>query len=276
MTVSVLMITYNHSKYIKQAIESILEQKTNFDFELLIANDCAPDNTDEIVNEIIKTNPSGTKIKYYSHKKNIGIMPNFIFLIEKASGKYCALCEGDDYWTDSLKLQKQVDFLNSNIEYSICFHNVEILNKGELKQYNSKKRIPETSTILDLANGNYIHTPSVLYRNHLIPKLPDYFNNAPVGDYFLHMLNAKYGKIKYFDENMAVYRVHDTSYWSSKKQIDRELIWIDFIKNIKENFDSEVQSILEKQIIKLEYKRLSFLQKLKSKIRKDKFTSLLL
>ena len=127
MTVSVLMITYNHSKYIKQAVESVLEQKTNFDFELIIANDCSPDNTDEIINDIIKNNPNGYKIKYYSHQKNIGMMSNFIFLTEQATGKYCALCEGDDFWTDNYKLEKQVSFLDSNLDYSICFHNVQIL-----------------------------------------------------------------------------------------------------------------------------------------------------
>ena len=247
MTVSVLMITYNHSKYIKQAVESVLEQKTNFDFELIIANDCSPDNTDEIINDIIKNNPNGYKIKYYSHQKNIGMMSNFIFLTEQAIGKYCALCEGDDFWTDNYKLEKQVSFLDSNLDYSICFHNVQILTNEGLITENPLIAL-DTSTILDLAKGNYIHTPSVVYRNHLIPKLPDYFKKAPVGDYFLHMLNAKYGKIKYIDENMAVYRVHETSYWSSKKQSERELIWIKFLKNIKENFSPEIQILIKNQI----------------------------
>jgi len=247
MTVSVLMITYNHSKYIKQAVESVLEQKTNFDFELIIANDCSPDNTDEIINDIIKNNPNGYKIKYYSHQKNIGMMSNFIFLTEQAIGKYCALCEGDDFWTDNYKLEKQVSFLDSNLDYSICFHNVQILTNEGLITENPLIAL-DTSTILDLAKGNYIHTPSVVYRNHLIPKLPDYFKKAPVGDYFLHMLNAKYGKIKYIDENMAVYRVHETSYWSSKKQSERELIWIKFLKNIKENFSTEIQILIKNQI----------------------------
>jgi glycosyltransferase involved in cell wall biosynthesis len=247
MTVSVLMITYNHSKYIKQAVESILEQKTNFNFELIIANDCATDNTDTIIDDIIKINPNGYKIKYFSHKKNLGMMPNFIFLMEQAKGVYCALCEGDDYWTDNYKLQKQVNFLDENLDYSICFHNVQILTIDGIKTENPIIAF-ETSTIKDLARGNYIHTPSVMYRNHLIPKLPDYFKNAPVGDYFLHMLNAKYGKIKYIDENMAVYRVHETSYWSSKKQSERELIWIGFLKNIQENFSPEIQILIKHQI----------------------------
>lgn len=245
---SVAMITYGHSQYLEEAIESILMQQTSFDFELVISNDCSPDNTDKIIQEIIDSNPNGNKIKYYSHKKNIGMMPNFIFTLEKCKGKYIALCEGDDYWTDPLKLQKQVDFLETHKDFSICFHNVNILTGNEFVEENIRKGIPSVTTISNLATQNYIHTPSVVYRNGLIPEFPVYFSKTPIGDYFLHMLNAKYGKIKYIDEIMAVYRVHDTSYWSSKDRLERIRIWVEFIENIKENFDTEIQIILDQQI----------------------------
>jgi glycosyltransferase involved in cell wall biosynthesis len=250
MTLSIAMITYGHSKFIKQAIESVLMQQTTFDFELIISNDCSPDTTDEIVQEIIDTNPNGHKIKYFSHKKNLGMMPNFIFLLEQCRGNYIALCEGDDYWTDPQKLQKQVLFLEDNKEFSICFHNVKTLAGTQFNEENSRKNIASVSTINDLATYNYIHTPSVVYRNGLIPEFPAYFSTAPIGDYFLHMLNAKYGKIKYIDEVMAVYRLHDTSYWSSKEKSDKLKIWIDFIQKIKENFDADIQIILDQQIKK--------------------------
>jgi glycosyltransferase involved in cell wall biosynthesis len=250
MTLSIAMITYGHSKFIKQAIESVLMQQTTFDFELIISNDCSPDTTDEIVQEIIDTNPNGHKIKYFSHKKNLGMMPNFIFLLEQCRGNYIALCEGDDYWTDPQKLQKQVQFLEDNKEFSICFHNVKTLAGTQFNEENSRKNIASVSTINDLATYNYIHTPSVVYRNGLIPEFPAYFSTAPIGDYFLHMLNAKYGKIKYIDEVMAVYRLHDTSYWSSKEKSDKLKIWIDFIQKIKENFDADIQIILDQQIKK--------------------------
>lgn len=255
MEVSVCMITYNHSNYIKKAIESILNQVTNFDFELIIANDCSPDNTNDIINNIIATNPNGHKIKYINLPTNIGIMPNFLSTLKLCNGRYVALCEGDDYWTNNNKLQIQADFLNQNLDYSICFHSIDIETNGKISEDNITAKVASTTTIIDLAKGNYIHTPSVMYRNHLIPKLPDYFKNAPVGDYFLHMLNAKYGKIKYIDENMAVYRVHETSYWSSKKQSERELIWIGFLKNIQENFSPEIQILIEDQINSLKKKK---------------------
>ncbi|MWB94786.1 glycosyltransferase [Flavobacterium sp. GA093] len=256
MKVSVLMITYNHEKYIRQAIESILDQETKFDFELIISNDNSPDETDSIINEIIKTNPKGNIIKYFRHEKNIGMMPNFLFTINKAVGEYVALCEGDDYWTSNLKLEKQVSFLDKNKDYSICFHNINVLEDNTIQDNSIQDEILETTTIHDLAKYNYIHTPSVVYRNHLFKSFPKYFIKSPIGDYFLHMLNAKYGKIKYLNEHMAVYRIHKTSYWSSKQQIDRENIWITFIKKIKVNFDKPIRKILSEQIYELKTRRL--------------------
>jgi glycosyltransferase involved in cell wall biosynthesis len=250
MILSIAMITYGHSQFVKQAIEGVLMQQTTFDFELIISNDCSPDNTDEIVQEIIDSNTNGHKIKYFSHKKNLGMMPNFIFLLEQCSGKYIALCEGDDYWTDPLKLQKQVLFLENNKDFSICFHNVKTLSGTQFNKENISKNIASVTTINDLATYNYIHTPSVVYRNGLIPEFPEYFSKSPIGDYFLHMLNAKYGKIKYIDEIMAVYRLHNNSYWSSKEKLDKIKIWIDFIQKIKENFEANVQMLLDQQIKK--------------------------
>ena len=280
-TVSVNMITYKHESYIEQAIKGILMQQTDFDYELIIADDCSPDRTEEIVNDLIKTHSQGSKIKYFRHKKNIGMQANGIFAFNQCSGKYVALCEGDDYWTDPLKLQKQVDFLEANLDYSICYHKVQVLRNSVLEEDDITSEVSETTTIKDLAKGNYIHTCSVVFRNKLFNKLPKYFHKAPVGDYFLHMLNAKYGKIKFLNEFMSVYRLHDNSIWSSQTQLKREEIWIDFLKNIRKNFDSEVQEILNNQIKKYggsiekekvfdvnQFKKI--LKKLLKKIRSDK------
>ena len=110
LLLSVIMITYGHENFIEQAIKGVLIQECNFDFELIIANDCSPDNTDIIIKDIIANDPRAGKIKYVRHNNNIGMMPNFIYALQSAKGKYIALCEGDDYWTLPSKLQKQVDF----------------------------------------------------------------------------------------------------------------------------------------------------------------------
>ncbi|QKJ64804.1 glycosyltransferase [Flavobacterium sp. M31R6] len=262
-TISVCMITYGHEKYIREAIEGVLMQECDFEIELILANDCSPDSTDEVIQDILKNHPRKSWIKYFNHEKNIGMMPNFIDAFKKSEGKYVALCEGDDYWTDSLKLQKQVDFLEVNPEYTICFHKVNILQEGIVKEDIITVKVPETTTINDLAKGNYIHTCSVVFKNNLFEKFPKYFEKSPVGDYFLHMLNARYGKIKHLDEFMGVYRLHDSSVWSSQDNSKREKIWIHFLKNIKPNFNSEVQGIIKNQISKykalhIERRKLAF------------------
>jgi glycosyltransferase involved in cell wall biosynthesis len=242
------MITYGHEKYIRQAIEGVLMQQCDFEVELIVANDCSPDATGQVVNDIIKSNPRGSWIKYSNHDKNVGMMPNFIFALQECEGKYIAMCEGDDYWTDPLKLQKQVDFLEANSDYAVCFHKVNIWQDDIIKVDSMTAKVLETTTIYDLAKGNYMHTCSVVFRNNLFLELPGYFKDSPVGDYFLHLLNARYGAIKYLDEIMGVYRLHGTSVWSSKTQKEQEFLWVPFLENIKPNFERRVQDILSVQI----------------------------
>lgn len=268
MKVSICMITYNHEKYLKQAIDGVLMQKTNFDFELVIANDNSPDNTKLIIEDYITSHPNGHKIKFLNNTVNMGMMPNFTNAISNCNGKYIALCEGDDYWTDENKLQKQFDFLEKNKNFSICFHKVNIDNQGAISEDTITKKVPSKTTIKKLAKGNYIHTCSVMYRNNLFDKFPEYFYRAPVGDYFLHLLNSRHGNIYCINEIMANYRVHDTSYWSSKKQEERSEIWIDFLISIMPNFDSKTQQYLQIQIGKIKgtYIKKNFFQKIKSYI----------
>ena len=250
MKLSVCMITYNHENYLLEAIEGILMQKTDFDLELVIANDNSPDNTNLIIEELVKNHKEGHKIKYLNNKVNLGMMPNFVNAIKNCTGKYIALCEGDDYWIDENKLQKQVDFLDQNDDYSICYHKVNLNENDLITEDTITLEVNQTTTIQDLANGNYIHTCSVVYRNFLFDKFPEYFYIAPVGDYFLHLLNSQFGKIYCIDEKMAIYRVHNTSYWSSKSQKTKTEIWINFLNEIKVYFNHEIKNILELQIKK--------------------------
>lgn len=213
--VTVIIITYNHEKYISQTIEGVLMQKTNFDYEFIICNDCSPDNTDEVINNYLKTHPLGNKIQYFNHKVNKGMVDNFIFAVSKSKGKYIALCEGDDYWISENKLQKQIDFLEQNPDFSICFHTVKILKDNQLHDDWMTKRPNDVTTCEDLINyGNYIQTPSLVFRNKK-SEYPVHFRLSPVGDYFLYILLTEDGsKIKCIDEAMAVYRygvgVHST------------------------------------------------------------------
>lgn len=219
-TVSVCMITYGHENYISQAIEGVLMQQCDFEIELIIANDCSPDNTDAVVKDMIDNHPNGNWIRYIKHERNLGMMPNFIFALGKCTGSYVALCEGDDYWTDPFKLQKQVDFLETNLEYVMCFHKVDILNLDDEIVDDFITNVPENHEILEtLARlGNYIHTPSIVFRN-IIKEFPFEFEKTPIGDYFLYMMLAEHGKLKYLSEKMAIYRFGSGCY-STLNEID--------------------------------------------------------
>ncbi len=239
-TVTVITLAYNHEPYIRQCLDGIVMQKTNFAYELLIHDDASTDNTANIIREYEAKYPEIIKPIYQTenqYSKGGGTIGRFLY--PRATGKYIAFCDGDDYWTDPYKLQKQVDFLEKNEEYSICFHNVKIWKEIEQKMVDDyiTKEVPETTTIVDLANGNYIHTPSVMFRYNK-KVFDDYFllQNLPVGDYVLHMLNAKYGKIKKLSDTMAVYRVHAGGIWSEKALEDKALKWVKMIERVKPLF----------------------------------------
>lgn len=251
--ISACIITYNHEDFIIECLEGAISQKVNFEYEIVIGEDLSSDSTRQICINYVEKYPN--LIRFIRREKNLGMSGNWIKTIKECEGEYIALCEGDDYWTDSYKLQRQVDFLEANPDYAICYHKVQVLKNGVLEKDNITKKVPETTTIKDLAKGNYIHTCSVVFRNNLFDELPGYFKKSPIGDYFLHMLNARYGKIKFLDEFMGVYRLHETSVWSSKKQEKRDQIWLGFLKRIRKNFDRETKEILDIQIKQFEVLR---------------------
>jgi glycosyltransferase involved in cell wall biosynthesis len=255
MKVSICMITYNHEAFISKAIESILMQETTFNFELIIGEDYSTDNTRSIILSYKDKYPD--KIKLLKNESNIGMIPNFKATILACTGEFIAICEGDDYWVDPLKLQKQVAFMDANPDYSICFHRVYEESENVKKISSTNKLEKEyTYTIEDLAKKNFIHTPSVLFRNNLVKAFPCWFYQSPVGDYVLHMLNAQYGKIKYFPDIMATYRKHEGGVWSTQNRsnvLERWLQVLDYL--LIENFDQSVlnELNLQKKNYQIEY-----------------------
>ena len=236
--VSVIMITYGHEKYIEEAIRGVFLQKTNFPFELIISNDKSPDSTDEIVKNIIKYAPENISVKYIQHPENIGMLPNFISTLKIATGKYIAVCEGDDYWTDENKLQKQIDFLEKNEDFTLTFHNVFIRNGETLRadlDYEKRLSSKNVYTINDLSKGNFIHTLSVVFRNMEI-EFPEWYYTSFLGDYPIWLWLSKKGKIKYFPEKMGVYR-ENVGVWSGKSQEEREFKTMLVIRNLIPDFE---------------------------------------
>jgi glycosyltransferase involved in cell wall biosynthesis len=227
LTVSVVMITYLHEAFIAEAIEGVLMQEVDFSIELIIADDCSPDRTFEIVKNYKGKHPKGDWICYTRHDKNLGMMPNFIWALKQAKGKYIAMCEGDDYWTDPLKLQKQVDFLESNTEYIMLSHDTIAVNEKnvrlpeyELHDYH-KNDISEEELVL--AN-RYPHTNTVCFRN-LIAEFPYELNKVINGDAFLFSLLGNYGACKWMGNEIgpSAYRVHAGGVWSMKSAQEKEI-----------------------------------------------------
>jgi glycosyltransferase involved in cell wall biosynthesis len=242
--VSVVMITYLHEAFIAEAINGVLMQQCNFDVELIIADDCSPDNT-KVVVESFKDYPNYKWINYIRHDRNKGMMGNFIWALEQASGKYTALCEGDDYWTDSLKLQNQVDFLERNEECVLCFHDVKILQPNGIIEEDFITNIPKDIKLNQKAlvvNSNFIHTPAVMFRSEYLKDMPSTYS-SPVGDYLLYLWLTNFGDIGYIPESiMGVYRygvgVHSAKSEEKKK---KEWFWVllmsTFMVNKTENLD---------------------------------------
>lgn len=204
--VTVVMITYGHENYIKNAITGVLDQECDFDFELIIANDCSPDNTDLVVNELLRTHPCANKAKYIRHETNLGMMGNSLFAMNLAKGKYVALCEGDDYWIDTHKLQIQVNFLEQNSDYVMCFHDVNVETVQGIESYLYPIPKKDTLYLRDILRNHYIPTCSLVYRNNILKNgYPKWMLKSISGDIPLEILLASYGKTKYFSQKMAVY-----------------------------------------------------------------------
>jgi len=215
MKVSVQMVTFNHEQFIAKAIDSLLMQRTNFDYEIVIGEDCSTDNTRNILLEYNEKYPG--KFVLLLNEKNLGMQKNGSQALRACKGEYVALLEGDDYWTCPEKLQKQVDFLDSHPECATCFHDALIVHEDgieEPKSYRPSQK--DFSTVTDLLFDNFIPTSSVMFRRCLFAKIPDWISTLKMGDWPFHILNAHHGKVGYIDETMSIYVVHRGGVWSTK------------------------------------------------------------
>ncbi len=223
--VSILCLSFNQKDYIEQALESMLSQRTDFNFEILINDDASTDGTSEIIKEYQKKYPGIIKPTFQKENQYSQGKRNFIlrYLIPKARGRYLAVCDGDDYWTDINKLQKQVDFLDSHKDYSLCFHPVRVIfeNSEEPDSIYPESSDKHGFNITNLLKTNFIQTNSVMYRRQ------EYKNmNLGVmpGDWYLHLYHAQFGKIGFINKVMSVYRRHPGGiWWDSYNNIDELL-----------------------------------------------------
>ncbi|MBF4507144.1 glycosyltransferase [Flavobacterium sp. JLP] len=241
--VTVWMVAYKHENFIEQAIESVMMQRTNFKYQLFIGEDNSPDETRRICEKIqIKYKD---KIKLFLHEKNIGATANGIFMYNKcfeSKAKYIALLEGDDYWTDPLKLQKQVDFLEANPDYVICAHVAE--EKNEMTKLNNvfpHIKLNTTKNIEDYIINNLTATCSLMFKAEYLNPLPIWYKDIHFGDWGLALLlfYRSNKKLMILKDCMGVYRVNSGSVHGSLKSDNLSLIkaykmHLDFINFINE------------------------------------------
>ena len=219
--VSICCITYNQEKYISETIEGFLMQKTSFPIEIIIHDDASTDKTAEIIKQYVDKHPDLiTPIFQTVNQYSKGIKPTTNFLYPKAKGKYIAICEGDDYWTDPYKLQKQVDFLEANEDYGMVCTDVLKYNQTTGKFIESSIA-PFDGWIYEerFKEANQIWTVTVCFRKELLFNLPQldtskYFT----GDIFLYFHLSLQSKVKFINEKTAVYRVLEESASHFKSQ----------------------------------------------------------
>ena len=253
--VAIHCLVYNHEPYLHDCFEGFVMQKTNFRFVAIVHEDYSTDNSADIIREYEAKYPDIFRPIYETenqwHKTDGSLERIMNVAIDATGAKYVAMCEGDDYWTDPYKLQKQVDFLESHPDYSICFSRVKCLqvNTGQLEDEMIVRDMPGESSILDLATGNYIHTPSVVFRYspEIECKISTLGYCLP-GDYVFWMLYAEKGKIWKMEEPMAVYRV-GSGIWSSDLTIKSDMEMLMTLNKLWMAIeDANVKTILQAQI----------------------------
>lgn len=251
--VSISCITFNHEPYIRQCLDGFIMQKTDFAFEVLIHDDASTDNTENIIREYERRYPSIIKPIYEKENQwNKGRKGSAIFNFPRAKGKYIALCEGDDCWSDPLKLQKQVDFLENHPDFTLSFHGARI------ERTNSEigKAIP---MYIDIKNKEYTSkelfnrwvapTASMVFRKSILN--PHIMTHPSVlnSDIIMVLLAADKGKIYGFTDQMSVYRVHEGGVtWNINMNAERLKRYPAHYQFIKRTFKKVPSKIINKKI----------------------------
>jgi glycosyltransferase involved in cell wall biosynthesis len=213
---SVLVITYNHERFITQALRGVMQQDVSFPIEIVVGNDCSTDNTAGVLNEVAAL--SKRPIRLINRDRNLGFHRNLVETLDACAGEYIAVLEGDDFWTDPSKLRRQVQFLDEHRAYSAAAHDA-------VKTWDSDPArsepycaadLPETLTLEHLLRADPVPTCSVVFRRGLVQQFPEWFFKLPMADWPLHALNALHGPMHYENRPMGAYRVHAGGVWSRR------------------------------------------------------------
>ena len=242
--VSISVTTFNQKNYIKDCLDGILNQRTTFQFEIILGEDQSNDGTREVCQDYAKRYPEKIKLFLRSRKDVIYINGNatgrynFLENLKACRGKYIALCEGDDYWTDPLKLQKQVDFLEANENYSMCGAVAQCIRQTSEKRSFFGDFIRAKKSILkveDFLLGYSVHTSTVVFRQKML-QIPDWFVHISNGDVCLFALIAEKGPVRFINDPVSVYRLNDNGIWSSASLEKRYYAFKNTVNHLNKHF----------------------------------------
>lgn len=245
--VSVCITTYNHEAFIADCLDGILLQETDFPFEIILGEDGSTDQTLAICQAYAKKYPGLIRLFQRPPNKKIIINGrptgryNYLSNLADARGTYLAFCDGDDYWTDPKKLQKQIDFLRTHPDCSACHHSMQkyYLDSGTLSDDGT--RAPASADLLRLLAGNVAVNSSIVLNKEYMGALPAWINTAPIADWVVLLFTARQAKVGFLDEVMGVYRVHEGGVWSGNKKADRYREMLDFLLFLRASVFTEPQ-----------------------------------
>ncbi len=271
--VSISCLTFNHEKYVRKTLDGFLMQKTNFKFEVLVHDDASTDNTASIIREYEEKYPDIIKPIYQTenqYSKRVKI--SWIYQYPRVNGKYIAFCEGDDYWTDEYKLQKQFDIMEANENLSICCHTVQCANengeitKAQFPNIYIEKVLDERKFVETILNSYQFQTSSYFIKASVFKRhngiIPDFILKLRVGDVGLLLLSSLCGSLCFIDEKMSVYRRNVPGSWSVRqsfgnKSVEYTTAYIEAIEEFDRYTDGEYSDIIKYAIGKCKFSLLS-------------------
>lgn len=259
--VSICILTYNHEKFVRKAIDSFLMQKVNFGVEIVIHDDASEDLTQDILKDYANRYPSIFNLLLQSEnqrsKFGSGMNPRFNY--PRVKGEYIVLCEGDDYWTDSSKLQKQVDYLKANSKISGVFHETQILELDKFRPF--RINLPQVvNTKMMFSEVIPFHTSSIMFRTEDISNYPDAFTNFASGDFLLFFWLSLKGDLHKVEIKPSVYRKHSGGVTQSSvhKSVEHQLNRMKMLRFFNDYADGEYKEQYNKVLLVHIFKILKF------------------
>lgn len=229
--ISIAVIAYNHERFVQDTFRGIALQQFSGTVEVVIGDDRSTDRTREMATEFAAAHPN---VKLLFHAKNGGMVHNWKTTIDACTGRYIALCEGDDYWTDQQKLQRQFDLMEQHREHSMCWHTVDVVEEGVQRAYPYAEG-KEVADVHDIIRSHFIPTCSLLFRNGLIREWPNWIGNVMSMDIALELMLAMHGTAVRIDSVMGAYRQHPLGISKSAAHVRMgQLRLLDMLKSFNE------------------------------------------